>query len=68
MHPTSIEKGSKYPTLKRSPCDLNNKGPQAKCHKVHDNSFSDQNLQHFENIATQYYFKSIIILVDSIIR
>ena len=47
MHPTSIEKRPKYSTLKRSICDLNNEGPQAKYHKVHD-----QNPQHFKNIGT----------------
>ena len=51
MHHTSIEKRPKYPTLKRSPCDLNNEGPQAKYHKVHDNPLFDQNLKHFENIG-----------------
>ena len=49
---SSIERGSNYPTLKRSPCDLNNEGPQAKYHKVHDTPFFDQNLKHFENIGT----------------
>ena len=47
MHPTLIEKRPKYSTLKRSICDLNNEGPQAKYHKVHD-----QNPQHFKNIGT----------------
>ena len=47
MHPTSIEKRPKYYTLKRSICEINNEGPQAKYHKVHD-----QNPQHFKNIGT----------------
>ena len=46
MHPTSIEKGLKYPTQKWSPCDLNDEGPQTKYHKFHD-----QNPQHFDNIG-----------------
>ena len=46
MHPTSIEKGLKYPTQKWSPCDLNDEGPQTKYHKV-----GDQNLHQFENIG-----------------
>ena len=47
MHPTLIERGSKYPFLKRSPCDLNDEGSQAKYRKV-----GDQNQQHFDNIGT----------------
>ena len=46
MHHTSIEKRPKYPTLKRSTCDLNDEGPQTKYHKV-----GDQNLHKFENIG-----------------
>ena len=46
MHHTSIEKRPKYPTLKRSTCDLNDEGPQTKYHKV-----GDQNLHQFENIG-----------------
>ena len=52
MHPTLIERGSKYPFLKRSPCDLNDEGSQAKYRKVHEKPFFDQNVHSFENIGT----------------
>ena len=53
MHPKSIERGSKYPFLKRSPCDLNDEGSQAKYRKVHEKPFFDQNVHSFENIRTK---------------
>ena len=42
-----IERGSKYPTPKRSPCDINYEGPKTKFTKF----VIDQNPKHFENIA-----------------
>ena len=51
MHPKSIERGSKYPFLKRSPCDLNDEGSQAKYRKVHEKPFFDQNVGEGRVIA-----------------
>ena len=45
---TVDNRGTKYPTLKRLPCDINNEGPQAKYHKA----YFDQYLKHFKNIET----------------
>ena len=50
MHPSHTlgNRGPKYPSLKRSPCDLNNGGPKRKNHKA----YFDQILKRSENIGT----------------